>query len=222
MNILIIEDEEEISNSLKINLEAEYFIVDTASDGERGSFFARTNDYDLIILDNMLPKKEGLIVCKEIREMKKYTPIIILSANTELSTKIKLLNSGADDYITKPFSFEELLSRINVILRRPQEVICEILEVDDLFLNSKKHTVIRGGKNIKLTRKEFILLEYFMKNKDVVLSRGMIMEHVWEMDTDPFSNTIETHILNLRKKIESKGKQKIIHTIPCIGYKIST
>jgi DNA-binding response OmpR family regulator len=221
MRILVIEDEEGISRFLKAGLESEYFAVDVADDGEKGSYLAKTNEYDIIILDNMLPKKNGSQVCEEIRAAGKTTPIIMLSARGEMGIKVELLNKGADDYMTKPFSLEELLARIRALLRRPQQVSSEILEIDDLVLDTKKHIVKRGSKEVYLTRKEFMLLEYLLKHKDSVVSRGMIMEHVWDMNADPFSNTIESHILNVRKKISVKGKKNVIHTLPGIGYKIS-
>jgi DNA-binding response OmpR family regulator len=221
MRILIIEDSKEITNFLKLSLEGEQFVVDVAEDGERGSFWARTNDYDLIILDNILPKKTGLEVCEEIRKSGKTMPIIVLSVRSETLTKIQLLNAGADDYLIKPFSFEELLARIRALLRRPKVIESEILQVDDLTLDTKKCLVKRGKKEeIYLTRKEFMLLEYLLKNSGSVLSRGMIMEHVWDMNVDPFSNTIESHILSLRRKIDSPGRKKLIHTVSGRGYKI--
>ncbi len=220
MRILIIEDEKEIGDFLKRALQEEFFAVDTAEDGEEGSYMARTNDYDLIVMDNILPKKKGPEICRDIRAAGKTMPIIMLSVKSEASTKVDLLNAGADDYLTKPFSFEELLARIRALLRRPQRIEEEILRIDDLVLNAKEHIVKRAGKEIYLTRKEFALLEYMMKNNGVALSRGMIMEHVWDMNIDPFSNTIESHIASLRKKIDTKGKVKLIQTISGRGYKI--
>lgn len=220
MHILVVEDEREISDFLRVSLEAECFLVDTAFDGEAGSHLGRTNNYDLIILDNILPKKEGREACKEIRAVGKTTPIIMLSIKSETTMKVDLLNAGADDYMTKPFSLEELLARMRALLRRPKEIEDEVLRVDDLILDVKRHSVKRGKKDIYLTRKEFILLSYLIKNAGSAMSRGMIMEHVWDMNIDPFSNTIESHILSLRKKIDTKSKKKLIKTVPGIGYKI--
>ncbi len=222
MRILIVEDEKEILNFLKVSLEAECFVVDMAEDGEGGSYLARTNDYDLIILDNMLPKKSGREICEEIRKDGKNVPILMLSVKSETTTKIDLLNAGADDYLTKPFSFEELLARARALLRRPKQIESETIRVKDLSLDTKKHLAKKGDREIYLTRKEFILLEYLMRNPGLVLSRGMIMEHVWDMHADPFSNTVESHILNIRKKIDSKSKIKLIHTVPGRGYKFGT
>jgi len=222
MRILLVEDEEKIVDFLKLSLSNECFVVDAAYDGERGSFLARTNDYDLIILDNVLPKKTGLEVCQEIRKEGKMVPSIILSVKSETDFKVKLLNAGADDYLSKPFSLEELLARMRALLRRPRKIEKEILKVSDLLLDKSRHVVERKGRDIYLTRKEFTLLEYLMKNAGNVLSRGMIMEHVWDMNADPFSNTIESHILSLRRKIDFKGAIKLIYTVPGRGYKIET
>lgn len=220
MRILIIEDDKSIARSLKAGLETEYFVTDVAEDGERGSFLARTNDYDVIILDNMLPKKSGGEVCKEIRRAGKTTPIIMLSQVSEAAKKAGLLNDGADDYVVKPFSFSELIARIRAILRRPTALAEETIRVADLTLNAKKHLVIRGGKEVRLTPKEYMLLELLMRNNGVPVSRGIMMEHVWGAEMDPFSNTIEAHMLNLRKKIDTKGKKELIKTVQSIGYKI--
>lgn len=214
------EDEKDINNFIKVSLEAECFAVDSAEDGEAGSYLARTNDYDIIILDNMLPKKNGVEIIKEIRKEGKTVPVIMLSVRSETTTKVDLLNSGADDYLTKPFSFQELLARIRALLRRPKNIEKDIINIEDLTVDYVKHKVKRAKEEIYLTKKEFMLLEYLLRNKGTVLSRGMILEHVWDMNADPFSNTVESHILNLRKKIDLPDKNKLIHTIPGRGYKI--
>ncbi|HZS42654.1 MAG TPA: response regulator transcription factor [Candidatus Paceibacterota bacterium] len=219
MRILIVEDDKNISAFLKSSLEAENFVADTAEDGEKGSYLARTNDYDLIILDYVMPKKDGLAVCQELRALNKTVPILMLSVKAEIPDRVKLLNVGVDDYVAKPFSFHELLARIRAILRRPRLVQNNPLKFADLVLDSERQMVWKGKKEIYLTRKEFLLLEYFMKNAGRVLSRGLIMEHVWSIDGDPFSNTIEAHILNLRRKVDD-GKKKLIHTVPGRGYKL--
>lgn len=220
MRILIIEDEEGIADFLKASLESEYYAVDVAEDGEKGVYLAKINDYDAIILDFMLPNKNGDEVCTEIRNAGKTTPILMLSARQEMTTKIDLLNRGADDYLTKPFSLEELLARVRALLRRPPTMNSDLLAVDDLILDIKGHHVTRGGKEIYLTKKEFMLLEYLLRRKGSVVSRGILIEHVWDMNVDPFSNTIESHILNIRKKISSKDKKDLIQTVPGVGYKI--
>lgn len=222
MRILIIEDNAEIRKLIKVGLEAESFAVDTAEDGEKGSFTARTNDYDLVILDYILPKKHGDQVCKEIRKAGKKMPILLLSVEKETSDKVTLLESGADDYMTKPFSFEELIARIRTLLRRPQNIQEETFEIGNIKLNSRTQEVKRGKNDVYLTRKEFSLLEFLLRHKGQTVSRGMIMEHVWDLDGNPFSSTIETHIFNLRKKIEERKSGRLIHNVPGRGYKIAT
>jgi len=219
MRILLIEDDQNISDFLLQALTNESFIIDVISDGDKGSFIARTNTYDLIILDHILPKKDGFQICQELRQSGITTPLLMLSVKTEVPFKVGLLNLGADDYMTKPFVFEELLARIRVLLRRPTSEKEAIHKVGDLTIDPATQRVMRGRKEIYLTRKEFILLEYMMRNAGKVLSRGMILEHVWNRESDPFSNTIEAHILNLRKKIDT-GRVKIIRTVPGRGYKI--
>lgn len=219
MRILLIEDEKDIAEFIKINLTAEFYTVDIALDGERGSFLARTNDYDLIICDYILPKQNGPEVVKEIREENKDVPIIILSVKSEISSKVDLFNLGVDDYLTKPFLFEELLAHIKAILRRPIKRENPILKIDDLLLDTDKHLVKRGRQVITLTKKELSLLEYLIKNRGRVMSRVMIMEHIWDANADPFSNTIESHITNLRRKINLPGKKELIHTVSGRGYK---
>lgn len=219
MRILVVEDEKAIVSLIKKGLESECFVVDVAWDGEQGSSLARVNGYDAIILDYNLPKKNGREVCEEIRRSGKNTPIMMLTVRTETSDKVDLLELGADDYMTKPFSLEELIARVRVLLRRPTEIKDDILKIDDLILDARKHTVQRGGKDIYLTRKEHMLLEYLMRNQGAVLSRAMILEHVWDMNADPFSNTIESHIRSLRKKVDTKTN-KLIRTIPGRGYKV--
>ncbi len=220
MKILLVEDDETIANVIKSGLETELFAVDYAADGELGSSLARTNDYDVIILDISLPKKSGLEVLADIRNKGKHVPVIVLSIQSETDSKVQLLDAGADDYINKPFSFRELLSRIRALLRRPHRIESEMLCVDDLKLNTKSHVVLRGVKDLYLTRKEFMLLEFLMRNQGDVMSRGMLNEHVWDNEADPFSKTIESHILSLRRKINFNGKKKLIETLPGRGYKI--
>lgn len=220
MRILIVEDEPEVRNLLKESLKTEGFAIDTAEDGERGLYLILSNEYDIVILDNRLPKKSGLEVLKEVRADNQHMPILILSAITDTGQKSEFLNNGADDYLTKPYSFEELLARIRALMRRPKQVESDVLIVGNLLLDIKRHTVKRAKKEISLTLKEFSLLEYLMRNVGIVLTRGMIMEHVWDMDIDPFSNTIDSHIASLRKKIELAGMSKLIKTIPGRGYKL--
>ncbi len=221
MNLLIVEDDKEILSLLKPLFKSEGFVVDVAEDGDIGSYKVKTNDYDIVILDIILPHKDGRQICSELRSAGKNMPVVMLSVKGEIGTKVDLLNIGADDYVTKPFSFTELLARVQALLRRPKKIEGDILYIDDLVLDMGRHIVKRGKKDIHLTPKEFFLLEYLMRNQDRVLSRAVILEHVWDMDADPFTNTIETHILNLRKKIGGKNKRGLIHSISGMGYKIA-
>lgn len=220
MKILIVEDNKKIINILKSGLEASGFAVDVAEDGEKGSFEARVNDYDLVILDINLPKKEGFDVCREIREDGKKMPILMLSVHLEILTKVNFLNAGADDYLIKPFSFDELLARVKALLRRPRQIENEIIKIDDIVVDISNFSVKKNNKEVYLNKKEFSLLEYFVKNIDKTLSRSMIAEHVWDNEFDPFSNTIEAHVSNLRRKLESKNKRLIL-TVPGRGYKMT-
>src|SRR5689334_8078837 len=177
MRILVVDDEQEICTLLRLALTQHSFSVDLAQDGEKASYLGRTNDYDAIILDNILPKKMGIQVCREIRAAGKTVPILVLSGILESATKVPLLDAGADDYLSKPFSMDELLARIRALLRRSRQLAGEILNFDDLTLDTKAHTVYRAGKEIRLTPKEFMLLEYLLRNKGAALSRSTILEH---------------------------------------------
>jgi len=218
MRVLIIEDEKKIAQGLKKTFEAELFAVDLAYDGDVGATCALINDYDIIIVDYRLPNKNGFEICKTIRDAGKQVPILMLSVETEQALKVNLLNAGADDYMSKPFSTEELIARVRALLRRPPITIDSILTIDDLVCDPQKYCITRANKEIYLTRKEFGLLEYMLRNQDIALSRAMIMEHVWDEQVNAFSNTIESHILNLRKKIDKGHGVKLIHTLPGRGY----
>lgn len=220
MKILLIDDDKELTESLKRNLKNECFSVDIANDGEDGLFLACTNKYDLIILDNVMPKKKGKEVCEIIREKKRNTPILLLSVKSKASDKAELLNAGADDYMEKPFSFKELIARVRAILRRSQLPDIEVIRSGALTIDLSKQIVKCRNKEIYLTRKEFMLLELLVRNRNKVISRGMILEHVWDLAASPFTNTIETHIGNIRRKLKLSKKEKIIKTVPGRGYKI--
>ncbi len=220
MRILIVDDNKEIRELLKTGFESEMFVVDTAENGEKGSYMARTNEYDIIILDNIMPKKTGAEACAEIRKAGRKTPIILLSVESSPEEKIRVLGLGADDYVAKPFSFRELLERVRAVLRRPQVTPTENFSVGHLSLNSRTQQVKRGRKNIHLTKKEYSLLELLLRHNGEVVSRGKIMEHVWDFDGNPFSNTIETHVFNLRKKIEKRGEH-MIWNVPGRGYRLA-
>jgi heavy metal response regulator len=219
MRILVIEDEQKIANFIKRGLKEEGYAVDIASDGEQGHFHATTNEYDLIVLDVMIPKIDGLTLCRKLREAKLTIPIMMLTAKDEVKSKVAGLDSGADDYITKPFAFEELLARIRVLLRRQKEgQVTTKLQVDDLVLDLLNHKVTRGTKEISLTAKEYALLEYLMRNAGTIVTRTMISEHVWDIHFDVSTNVIDVYINYLRTKIDGGQKKKLIQTVRGRGY----
>jgi DNA-binding response OmpR family regulator len=220
MRILIVEDQEEVAGILKKKLESERYAVDVENDGDRGFYRARTSEYDLILLDNILPGKSGYEICVKLREYKMTTPILILSTRSEIETKVSLLDCGADDYLTKPFSFIELSARIKALLRRPPQIEEYPLVVGDITLDRNTYSFMRNNETVYLTPKEFMLLEHLMRNQGKVISRGMILEHVWDANADQFSNSVETHIANLRKKIDPANKKRFIRTIPGRGYMV--
>jgi DNA-binding response OmpR family regulator len=220
MRALIIEDDLDTQDFLKSRLEEKCFAVDAIDDGEKALYLANTNEYDIILLDYSLPSKNGFEICNELRKNEKHVPIIMLSVTVEIPHKVEGFNIGIDDYLTKPFYFDELYARIQAVLRRPKVQHKAILSIDDLSLDTVKQQVKRGRESIYLTRKEFSLLEYLLLHAGTVVSRGAIMEHIWDINLDPFSNTIETHILNLRKKIDNPPRKKLIHSVPGRGYKI--
>jgi DNA-binding response OmpR family regulator len=226
MRILIIEDDQDTCEYLKKRLEENCFSVDCASDGTTGLSLAKSSDYDVILLDYALPRKDGLLVATEIRSQthasRKHTPIIMISVTHEVEHKVTAFGNGIDDYVTKPFFFSELLARIQAVVRRPLAITDNRFTLDDLSLDITTQKVSRGSQSIYLTKKEFALLEYLLRNKGTVVSRGAITEHVWDMNIDPVSNTIEMHILNLRKKLEQSNKKRLIHSIAGRGYKIDT
>ena len=219
MRILVIEDEKKIADFIKRGLKEEGYAVDMADDGENGFFLATTNDYDLILLDLMLPKLDGITICKKVREEKISTPIIMLTAKDALKDKVIGLNAGADDYLTKPFAFEELLARIRAILRKQSEQSQQAkLQVADLSLDLSTYKVTRAGKEIELTSKEYALLEYLMRNAGKIVTRTMISEHVWDIHFDTFTNVIDVYINYLRNKIDAGSKKKLIQTVRGRGY----
>ncbi|MBN1162923.1 response regulator transcription factor [Patescibacteria group bacterium] len=222
MRILIIEDEHKIANSIKQGLEQEGFAVDIAYNGLDGYDLASAEDYDLIILDLMLPGINGMDICTNLRKRENHIPIIMLTAKNETEDKVLGLNTGADDYLSKPFSFTELLARIRALLRRPNTLIPNKLECGDLKMNSQDFSVSRDGKEIILSRKEFSLLEYLLRNKNIILSKEKIIDHVWNYDSDILPNTVEVYIGYLRNKIDKpfRSKAKLIKTVRGFGYKI--
>jgi heavy metal response regulator len=218
MKILLVEDEKKVASFIKRGLEEEHFTVDVAYDGESGEFMALTSEYDLIILDILLPKKNGFEVLKSLRANGIQTPILILTAKGSIDDKVEGLNSGADDYLTKPFAFAELIARIRSLLRRTSSEKSNIIKVADLELDTVKHIAKRGEKIIELTAREYSLLEYFMRNKGRVLTRTMIAEHIWDYHFDTGSNIIDVYVKRLRKKIDEGFPKKLIHTIRGVGY----
>lgn len=221
MKILIIEDDKEIVELLKESLKRELFIVDYAYDGKDGLFLYRTNHYDLLIVDYNLPEKTGIEIIKEIKSENKNIKTIILTVDSTQETKESFFNLGVDDYITKPFVFKEFLSRIKAVMRRPAIIQKSIYKIDDLVVDIDKHSVTRDKKSIYLTFKELMLLEFLLKNRGKVISRTVLMENLWDFNADPFSNTVESHILKLRRKLDpQRNKRNLIHTIKGRGYKL--
>lgn len=221
MRILLIEDERRLSNIIKKGLEEDGFAVDAAFDGEEGQYMAESESYDLIILDVMLPKIDGITVCKNVRKKGHKTPILMLTAKSAVEDKVMGLDSGADDYMTKPFSFLELRSRIRALIRRTGRDVTTTLTIADLTVDPLKHKVERGGKNIPLTPKEFSILEFLLHHKNEVVTRTMVTEHVWDYNFEGISNVVDVFLANLRKKIDKNTSKKLIHTIHGVGYKIS-
>ncbi|MCX8045179.1 MAG: response regulator transcription factor [Desulfobacterota bacterium] len=217
MRILVVEDEKKIASFIKRGLKEEGYAVDVAYDGEEGYRLICENDYDVILLDLMLPKLDGLTLCRQIRQEKIQTPIIMLTAKSAVADKVTGLDAGANDYLTKPFAFEELLARIRVLLRTAGQPATK-LQVADLTLDLLTHTVTRAGTEIPLSAKEFALLEYLMRNAGTVVTRTMIYEHVWDIDFDTSTNVIDVYINYLRNKIDAGHEKKLIHTVRGRGY----
>ncbi len=220
MRILLVEDEIKIANFIERGLKEENYVVDVATDGEKAMFLAEINPYDLIILDVMLPHIDGITICRELRKKKINVPILMLTAKNQVRDKVLGLNSGADDYLAKPFDFEELSARIGALLRRNRDDKTGILKIGDLEPDQLRHNVKRAGKEIQLSSKEFALLEYLMLNANHVVTRTTISEHVWHEDFDSFTNVIDVFISFLRNKIDKDFKKPLIHTIHGKGYTI--
>jgi DNA-binding response OmpR family regulator len=217
-----VEDEHRIAQSLKKGLEQETYAVDAVYDGQEGLDMALTESYDIIILDRLLPGMDGLKICRILRKENNHTPIIMLTAKGQLHDKVEGLDTGADDYIIKPFAFEELLARIRAIKRRPRDVVSDVLTIDTLTLNSQTYEVKRAETPIKVSQKEFALLEYLMRNAGKTLSKDQIIAHVWNYDADILPNTLEAFIKQLRNKIDRsfQNAKPLIHTVRGFGYKL--
>ncbi|KKU99928.1 MAG: Two component transcriptional regulator, winged helix family, partial [Candidatus Amesbacteria bacterium GW2011_GWA1_48_9] len=220
--ILIVEDEHRIANSIKKGLEQEHFAVDVAYSGSDGWDLAEGEEYDLIILDLMLPGMDGLEICRKLRRAGINTPVLMLTAKGQVQDRVTGLDTGADDYVTKPFAFEELLARMRALTRRPKVTLDPVLTTDDLSLDTKSYEVKRGIHLIKLSAKEFSLLEYLLRNSGNILTKEQIISHVWNYDADILPNTVEVNIRNLRNKIDRpfKGKKALIATVRGFGYKV--
>ena len=220
MRILIVEDDRKVGAFLQKGLREEQYAVDVCRDGEEALEWASISSYDVIVLDIMLPKKDGFAVCRELRQKGMLTPILMLTAKDSVEDKVSGLTEGADDYLTKPFSFEELLARIRALLRRTQDYKTKVLRVGDLEMDTAKRQAIRAGKQIPLSGKEYALLEYLMRNKGRVVTESMIVEHVWDMNYEGTSNIVNVYINYLRKKIDSEFEVKLVRTIRGHGYTI--
>lgn len=221
MRLLIVEDEQRLASVLKKGFLEDGFAVDVAYEGVEGLYLAENEPYDAIILDITLPKKSGLSICQELRAKGIHTPIIILTARATLEDKIAGLDTGADDYLVKPFAFVELRSRIHALIRRNSKSSSPEMTVADLVVDPIKHAVTRGNSKINLTPKQFAILELLLHHKDEVVTRTMITEHVWDYNFDTLSNVVDVFVASLRKKIDQKSKLKLIHTVHGVGYKIS-
>ena len=221
MRLLVVEDEHRIAQAIKEGLEQESYAVDVCYDGEDGYNSARQDDYDLIVLDIMLPNMDGFTICRKLREESIHTPILFLTAKDQTRDIVQGLNSGADDYLVKPFPLEVFLARVKALLRRPHETIGEVLEAGGLSLNTISYKVMRAGKAISLSSKEYAILEYLLRNKGKVLSKNNIMTHVWDFDSDILPNNVEVFITHLRKKIDKPFKgSDLIETVRGFGYRI--
>ena len=220
MRVLLIEDDVTIARLLKEGLEDESYAIDVVNDGSEGYRTAAADDYDIIILDIMLPGMNGYEVCRALRNDGNKTPILMLTARDAERDIVEGLDTGADDYLAKPFSFDVLLARIRALLRRPNEKLEEVLQVGDLKLDPSSKRVTRASQEISLTAKEYGVLEYLMRNKGKVLSKEQIISHVWDFDADVLPNNVELFIMFLRRKIDKPFKSKLIHTVSGFGYKL--
>ena len=221
MRILIAEDDAALAGFVRKGLEAEHYAVDVSADGEQARALASELDYDLIVLDLNLPRLDGVAILKQVRSKKPNVPILILTARGKVDDRVQCLDSGADDYLVKPFSFSELSARIRALLRRSRLPSESVLSVEDLKLDRVERRVTRGSRVIELTSKEFGLLEYLMRNAGRRVTRAMIIEHVWNLSFDSSTNLVDVYINYLRRKVDDGAPQKLIHTIRGVGYELS-
>lgn len=224
MRVLVVEDEPKIGRAVKKGLEQETFAVDLCLDGDEGLRFALDEPYDLIILDRMLPSMDGVTVCKNIRAAGNQTPVLFLTAKDKVRDRVDGLNAGADDYLVKPFAFEELLARVRALLRRPSQAISAVLTCNTLSLNMQTFEVTRAGRPVRLTQREFSLLEYLLRHQNRIVTKDTIIAHVWDYDADILPNTVEVYIAYLRNKVDKpfKNQPPLIHTVRGFGYKLGT
>lgn len=220
MRILVAEDDRPVASFLKKGLEAEQYAVDIVPDGQEALYMAEEYDYDLLLLDLVLPKIDGLQVLKQIRNQKKSLPVLVLTGRAQVEDRIKGLDLGADDYMTKPFAFRELTARVRALLRRGSGPADFMLSIEDLEMNLVERTVRRGGRSIELTPKEFALLEYLLRNAGRTVSRPMIIEHVWNFSFDTMTNVVDVYINYVRKKVDEGFEKKLIRTVRGVGYRI--
>jgi heavy metal response regulator len=217
MRLLLVEDEKNVAAFIRKGLEEEFYTVDVAEDGASGCAMAEANSYDLLILDLMLPEMSGMEICRRLRRKGVKTPVLMLTAVDSVSSKVQGLESGADDYLTKPFAFSELVARVKALLRRYGDSVSE-LSLEDLKIDLLARRVFRGRTEIQLTPKEFSLLEYLLRNKGRVLSRTQIIENVWGYTFDPSTNVIDVHIKSIREKVDENFPKRLIHTVRGVGY----
>jgi DNA-binding response OmpR family regulator len=222
MRILVVEDEHKVANSIKKGLEHEKYVVDVVYDGTSGLDFSLSEDYDLIILDRLLPGIDGMEICKKIRTEGVHTPILMLTAKGQTEDKVEGLDMGADDYMVKPFAFSELFARVRALTRRPKNAPESVLKLDTLSLNTVTFEVKRDGVAVRLSSKEFALLEYLLRHQNTILTKEQIINHVWNYDADVLPNSVEVYIKHLRDKIDVPfRKPPLIHTFRGFGYKIA-
>jgi heavy metal response regulator len=218
MRILLVEDDRKTASFIKRGLMEEHFTVDATSDGMEAGYLAEETEYDLIILDVMLPGMDGMSVCKSLRDKKVNAPVLMLTAKGSVKDRVLGLDSGADDYLTKPFAFEELLARVRALLRRKSYNKSTTIRIADIELDQVKHKVVRAGKEIELSNKEYCLLEYLMLNANQIVTRTMLYEHVWDVNYDTFTNIVDVYINYLRKKVDKGFSRQLIHSVRGVGY----
>lgn len=220
MRILVVDDDRRLCSVIKRGLLEETYAVDVAYDGEEGEYMGEVNPYDLIILDIMMPKKDGIEMCKELRSKRINTPILMLTAKDAVEDRVRGLDAGADDYMVKPFSFNELLARVRALLRRDAITKSPEIKLGDLVLNTLTREVRRGDRTIELTTKEYVILEYFMRHHNVVVTRTMLEEHAWDYDFDSLSNLIDVYIRRLRRKLDENENESVLQTVRGAGYRL--